>query len=304
MPSSVIAWCSPSEQPGRYETYTLIQHSLHTAAIADLFYDRWRWRSRISGLPDSLLLVAAGLHDIGKAWRGYQEAAITRYCSRGREPSFLYHEVLSGIVIAAMEKEAGKRRHVLARSPLWEALILSVVLHHHGMTGRYSKSISKIIDELFLEERPTWQFKPVSIRDLLRDALPPAREILGKLGCLARELGRGYDLGLLVGMIELIDSLEERISGGERLGLDVIISTMENALGRAGKDPGKEDFSATVSVLAGFTAVADSAAASIERSRRDSIPRGTYAWRVLEEAFGNRASAQVRDRLGKAGRCL
>ncbi len=304
MSSSIIAWCSPGEQPGTYETYTLVQHSLHTAAIADLFYDRWRWRSKVSNLPDSLLLITAGLHDIGKAWRGYQEVAINR-CSRGREPSFWLHEILSGIIVAAMKREASRSKHVLARSPLWDALIAGVTLHHHGMTSRYGNSIVKVVNKLFENGIVGEDFPPLSIRELLEDTLPPTREILEKLGCLAKKLGKGYNSGLMNNMIELIDSLAKRTARNAEL--DQYMKFKENieeSLKNNGKGPEKEKLSAAMVVLAGFTAVADSTAASMERSRNGTIPRGTYAWRVLEEAFGERVPELVRDRLSKARQCL
>ncbi|MEB3846566.1 MAG: CRISPR-associated endonuclease Cas3'' [Desulfurococcales archaeon] len=309
MSSSIIAWCSPGEQPGTYETYTLIQHSLHTAAIADLFYDRWRWRSKVSNLPDSLLLITAGLHDIGKAWRGYQEAALSR-CSRGREPSFRLHELLSGIVAASMkretemERETERHRRLLARSPLWEALIVGVILHHHGMTSRYENSIVKIIDKIFRDGIVGKGFPPLSIRELLEDALPPTREILKKLGCLAEKLGKGYNSDLMNNMIKLVDSLAGRIASNARLDQDLILKNIKDSIEKVGRYPEKEELSATITVLAGFTAVADTTAASIERSHGNTIPRGTYAWRVLGEAFGEKAPKLVQDRLDKARQCL
>ena len=303
MSNSIIAWCSPGEQPGAHKTYSLVQHSLQTAAIADLFYDRWRWRSRVSNLPESLLLITASLHDIGKAWRGYQEAALNS-CSRGMEPSFRLHELLSGIVVASMKREAGRRRHDSAGSPLWEALIVGVILHHHGMTSRYKNSIVKIIDKIFRDRIVDKGFPSISIRELLEDALPPAREILEKLGCLARELDKGYDLDLINSMIEFIDGLAGRIASNARLGQDLILKNMKDSIEKVGRYPEKEELSATITVLAGFTAVADTTAASIERSQGNTIPRGTYAWRVLGEAFGEKAPKLVQDRLGKARQCL
>ena len=303
MSSSIIAWCNPGSRPGTYQPYTLVQHSLHTAAIADLFYDRWRWRSKVSNLPESLLLVTAGLHDIGKAWRGYQEAAKSR-CSKGEKPSFLFHEILSGIVVASMKREADRRKHALARSPLWEALIIGVILHHHGMTSRYGNSIVKIIDKIFRDGIVGKDFPSLSIRELLEDALPPAREILEKLGCLARELGKGYDLDLINSMIEFIDGLAGRIASNARLGQDLILKNIKDSIEKVERYLEKEELSAAITVLAGFTAVADTTAASIERSHGNIIPRGTYAWKVLEEAFGERAPKLVQDRLGKARQCL
>ncbi len=306
MSSSIIAWCSPGEQPGTYETYTLVQHSLHTAAIADLFYDRWRWRSKVSNLPDSLLLITAGLHDIGKAWRGYQEVAINR-CSRGREPSFWLHEILSGIIVAVMKREASRSEHVLARSPLWDALVVGVTLHHHGMTSRYGNSIVKIIEKLFLDGIVGKGFPPLSIRGLLEDALPSTREILEKIGCLAEKLGKGYNSDLMNNMIKLVDSLASGIARNAELDQYTIFEfkkNIEESLKNNGKGPEKEKLSAAMVVLAGFTAIADSTAASMERSRNGTIPRGTYAWRVLEEAFGERVPELVRDRLSKARQCL
>ena len=303
MSNSIIAWCSPGEQPGAHKTYSLVQHSLQTAAIADLFYDRWRWRSRVSNLPESLLLITASLHDIGKAWRGYQEAALNS-CSRGREPSFWLHEILSGIIVAVMKREASRSEHVLARSPLWDALVVGVTLHHHGMTSRYGNSIVKIIEKLFLDGIVGKGFPPLSVRELLEDALPPAREILEKLGCLAGELGKDYDSGLMNSMIEFIDGLAGRIASNARLGQDLILKNMKDSIEKVGRYSEKEELSATITVLAGFTAVADTTAASIERSQGNTIPRGTYAWRVLGEAFGEKAPKLVQDQLDKARQCL
>jgi len=307
MPGNVIAWCYPGDSSRPPKIYSLVTHSIYTVALVDLFYDRWKWRSRVSSIPDSLLLVTAALHDIGKAWRGYQEAAIA-YCNRGKKPSFLLHELLSGLVIAAIASQADKHTKIPTRDLLWRSLTMGVILHHHGMTTRYKTGMVNIIDDLFIRgnlckywRTENWCKIPLTVNTLLEDTLPYVIVILQKLQCIVGKLNRGYDQNLIDMMLDLTGKLQKL-----KINEYKIIKIMKNMVGLSISNPRRAELSAIISMLAGFTAVADSASASFERSvcPTTTVPSGTYAWRVLKEAFGERTEQLLQERMEKASQCL
>ncbi len=307
MLDNAIAWCHSCNGYRSPRIFGLVSHSIYTAALADLFIDRWRWRSRVSNLPDSLLFITAALHDIGKAWRGYQRAAID-YCNNGKEPSFFLHELLSGTIIAAIASQADEHARISTEDILWRSLTMGIILHHHGMIRRYKTGIVSIIDGLFINGNlckywrdKNWCNESLTIVTLLEDALPYIKEVLERLLCLTRKLDRSIDQHLIEEMIKLTDFLK-----GLRLDEYKIIEYLKDLVKITVSNPRQAELSSIISILAGFTAVVDSASASIERtcSSTTKLPSGTYAYRVIREAFGEKTQELLQKRIEKASQCL
>ncbi|RLG84084.1 MAG: hypothetical protein DRO39_07890 [Thermoprotei archaeon] len=235
-----IAWCNTHLAP----------HLVAVAYTASLlFEEEWRYRARLSKLPTWTLTLAALGHDVGKAAPWYQEEAVSR-CSRGWNPSFTLHEVLSSMVIAWLGASGA-----VDREPAYVAAI-AVWEHHHGMPGRLAPLLTSI---------------NAASKSRYAEALRAGFEALLHTLDFARSTA-------LVRHLELPPI-------GERRRQVLIPCHSRKALEVVENNP---RFSAAASSIAGFLAVADTLVASIERNPGKPVEalRGRYVYRYLKELMG------------------
>ncbi len=272
MTNKWLAWCG----------VPLVNHSISTARISCLlFAKRWEWRSKKARNIHVLLPMASLFHDIGKAEKYYVEKALNR-CNKGQNPSFYAHEIFSAATISHLAHKLLPKGCGLGEKYI---LVSSVLLHHHGMKNRYSRSLENL---LYLASRGEYN----ELQDLI-DKMENLEGPLKALSLLQEYLKRDY-LPECNGLLKEAEIREIESTGQGSIATYTALGGLYYTLFE--KTPEQEHYKVSSTVLTSFVSIADSLSALFERNRKPGEKpmetlkrnRNRYAVRVLREMLTGR----------------